>query len=96
MAKQEIHLSCCGTNDSVPPDDARSASNGETMSEQDYERYPSLTVDDVESCYRVLEIVREDYDERGERKQEQQLTTAHNLIETFECRMRRENDELRQ
>jgi len=69
------------------------ASNGETMSEQDYERYPSLTVDEVEACYKVLDIVREDYNERGDVKKERQLTTVHNLIHEFECRMRRENME---
>jgi hypothetical protein len=62
------------------------------MSEQDYERYPSLTVDDVESCYRVLEIVREYFGEEDHSFwNEQDLRRARYFIREFQEEIESDN-----
>ncbi len=68
------------------------ASNGEIMSEQDYERYSSLTEDEIETCYKVLDIVRERYGEEDEFWDEQDMRRAKYLIGEFEEEMELDNE----
>lgn len=49
-----------------------------------YERYPELTTDDVQTAYKVLEIVREDYNEAGMVGEENLINDAHALVQRFD------------
>jgi hypothetical protein len=48
------------------------------------ERYPELTPDEVQTAYKVLEIVREDCNEAGMVGEEQCVNDAHVLVQQFD------------
>jgi len=48
------------------------------------ERYPELTTDEVQTAYKVLEIVREDFNEAGMVGEEQSVNDAHVLVQQFD------------
>jgi hypothetical protein len=49
------------------------------------ERYPELTAEEVQTAYKVLEIVREDYNEAGMVSEEQCVNNAHVLVQEFDA-----------
>jgi hypothetical protein len=48
------------------------------------ERYPELTPAEVQTAYKVLEIVRENYDEAGMVGEENLINDAHALVQRFD------------